>query len=72
MTLAGREMLAYLFITAELNRVEVRCDVRNTRSRALAERLGFAYEGTKRQVEKIGGEFVDDHYFALLREEWEV
>lgn len=72
MTLTGREMLSHLFNTIGLNRVEVRCDVRNTRSRALAERLGFVYEGTKRQVEKIGGKFVDDHYFALLREEWEV
>lgn len=71
MTHAGREVLAHLFDTVGLNRIEVRCDVRNTRSRALAERLGFIYEGTKRQADKIGGEFVDMHYFGLLRKDWE-
>lgn len=71
MTLAGRTMLSHLFTTVGLNRIEVRCDVRNTRSRALAERMGFVYEGTKRQADKIGGEFVDMHYLGLLREEWE-
>lgn len=71
MTRAGRKMLAHLFETEDLNRIEVRCDVRNTRSRALAERLGFVYEGTKRQADKIGGEFVDMHYFGLLQEDWE-
>ncbi|HEY3375968.1 MAG TPA: GNAT family protein [Armatimonadota bacterium] len=71
MTRAGKKVLTHLFETAGLNRIEVRCDVRNSRSRALAERLGFVYEGTKRQADKIGGEFVDMHYFGLLREEWE-
>ncbi|HOF88695.1 MAG TPA: GNAT family protein, partial [Armatimonadota bacterium] len=71
MTHAGRAMLTYLFTTVGLNRLGIRCDVRNTRSRALAERLGFIYEGTKRQANKIGGEFVDMHDFGLLREEWE-
>jgi len=70
MTRAGKALVAYLFETAALNRLDIRCDVRNTRSRALAERLGFMHEGTRRQADKIGGEFVDMHCFGLLREEW--
>lgn len=72
MTRAGQAMLTFLFTTLNLNRVEIRCDVRNNRSRAVAERLGFTHEGIQRQSLQVGEQLVDLHTFSLLREEWEV
>ena len=71
MTSAVRTMRSFLFETLELNRIEIRCDIRNTRSRAVIERVGGNYEGTQRRAHRIGEEIVDLHQFALLREEWE-
>jgi len=70
MTHACRAVLAHLFDTLDLNRVVIRCDTRNTRSRTVAERLGFTLEGTQQQASQVDGCFVDSHYFGLLREEW--
>ncbi len=71
MTQAGQAMLTHLFTVAGRHRVDIRCDIHNTRSRALAERLGFVHEGTTRQADRIGGAFVDMHRFGLLRSDWD-
>ena len=48
MTRAVQPMLDFAFGEMKLNRVGLFADVRNTRSRATAERVGFVYEGIKR------------------------
>ncbi|MFM2054207.1 MAG: hypothetical protein RL456_2244, partial [Pseudomonadota bacterium] len=48
-------------------RIEVWCDVRNTRSLAFAESLGMVREGLMRQVERDGrGLLCDQHLLARL------
>lgn len=56
-----------LFDAYGLNRIEIRCDPSNTRSRAVPERLGFREEGTLRQVMANRRDHV---VYGLLKSEW--
>jgi len=69
MTCCCRVLIDYLFESMELNRVQINCNVENTRSRAIPERLGFKLEGVLRQVEFINGEFGDWAVYGLLKSE---
>ncbi|MDP9371062.1 MAG: GNAT family N-acetyltransferase, partial [Chloroflexota bacterium] len=40
------------------------------KSCAIPERLGFAREGTLRQVEWLYDHFVDHHVYGMLAAEW--
>jgi ribosomal-protein-serine acetyltransferase len=61
-----------LFEEYGLNRVEIRCQPDNLRSRRVAERLGFRHEGTLRAVHPgSGGEPADLEVYGLLKDEWE-
>jgi RimJ/RimL family protein N-acetyltransferase len=51
-------------------RLEWKCDARNARSRAAAERFGFAYEGTFRQHMIVKGRNRDTAWFAMLDGDW--
>jgi RimJ/RimL family protein N-acetyltransferase len=51
-------------------RLEWKCDARNARSRAAAERFGFTYEGTFRQHMIVKGGSRDTAWFSLLDGEW--
>ena len=56
----------------EANRVEIRMDVRNTRSRAIPARLGFVFEGCmRRAMPDIHSQPGDIDVFALIREDYE-
>jgi ribosomal-protein-serine acetyltransferase len=70
MTEAVRLLTGHAFTQWRLNRVEIRADVENVRSRALAERLGFTYEGTLRQALRLADGYHDDAVYAMLAEEW--
>jgi ribosomal-protein-serine acetyltransferase len=70
MTHAVRALVDHAFGQWELNRVEIRADVENVRSRALAERLGFRLEGTLRQALRLSDGFHDDALYAVLAEDW--
>jgi ribosomal-protein-serine acetyltransferase len=51
----------------QLMRVEIRADVENRPSCAVAERLGFHYEGTLRQSYRVSGErYSDDAVYSML------
>jgi ribosomal-protein-serine acetyltransferase len=71
MTLACRAVVDHAFRGLGAERVEVFAEPRNTRSRAIPERLGFRREGTLRHVAKLNGRFVDHVVYSLLRKEWE-
>jgi ribosomal-protein-serine acetyltransferase len=49
-----------------VERVEWHCDPRNTRSRALAGRLGFRFEGTMRSSYVLRGERCDTDLLSLV------
>jgi ribosomal-protein-serine acetyltransferase len=70
MTHAVRALVDHGFDHWGLNRVEIRADVENLRSRALAERLGFVYEGTLRQALRLADGFHDDVVYAMLAADW--
>ncbi|MGP7818964.1 GNAT family N-acetyltransferase [Niallia sp. 01092] len=63
-------VLNYAFYYLKLNRIEIRCGLKNTKSIAIPERLIFKKEGILRD-----GEFLYDHFhdlilYSMLRKEW--
>jgi RimJ/RimL family protein N-acetyltransferase len=70
MTEAVRLVTDYAFDALGASKVGLRCDARNTRSAAVAERLGFVREA-RRRAEAIAndGELVDELEYALTRDD---
>ena len=70
----GRRAVAlvvdWLFAHPWVRRVEISTTPENAGAMALAERLGFTYEGTLRQRDVERGTPVDIVWFGLLRDEW--
>ncbi|HEU5318451.1 MAG TPA: GNAT family protein [Chloroflexota bacterium] len=72
MTEAVQVLTRAAFEVLDANRVEIRCDSRNTRSRAVAERCGYVLEGTlRRDAVTTDGQLRDTLVFGLVREEFE-
>jgi ribosomal-protein-serine acetyltransferase len=71
MTACCRAMVAEGFAGWRLNRITIECAAENTRSRALAGRLGFKLEGTMREVQWLHYRFVDAAVYGLLRSDYE-
>lgn len=70
MTRACRAFVSYAFDELKLNRIDIRCGVGNTKSRAIPERLGFKQEGVLRQAELLRDKYLDLVAYAMLAEEW--
>ena len=70
MTRAVARLLDHAFDRMGLHRIELRAGVRNRRSRALAERLGFRHEGTARGAQALHGRFIDLAIYALQSDAW--
>jgi ribosomal-protein-serine acetyltransferase len=66
-----RAFIDYGFDELNLNRVQINCNVENTKSRRIPERLGFQLEGVQRQAEKLNNRFGDWAIYAMLKEDWE-
>ncbi len=71
MTKAVRAMLGFVFDDLGLNRLELQAHVENLKSRALAERLGFLFEGLLREVWTLDGKPVDHAAYAMLNSDWQ-
>ncbi|MBW4839711.1 MAG: GNAT family N-acetyltransferase, partial [Paenibacillaceae bacterium] len=67
---ACREVVRYVFEELELNRIEIRVQPENLKSRKIPENIGFVREGTLRQAEWFIDRFVDKVIYGLLKEEW--
>ncbi|HEY3438562.1 MAG TPA: GNAT family protein [Actinotalea sp.] len=63
-------LLDHLFGVRGVRRVVADCDVRNTASAALLERVGFRHEALHRAASWWKGEWTDEHVYALLAHEW--
>ncbi len=72
MTDAVRALVTYGFEEMNLNRVEIHCATKNTKSRSIPERLGFKIDGTLRQAEWLYDHFVDLTVYSVLKNEWGV
>jgi len=70
-TKSCKSLIDYAFGSLGMNRVEIRCAVENSRSRAIPERLGFMEEGVAREAEWLYDRYVDHAVYAMLRSEWE-
>jgi len=74
-TIVGTEVLYLLMKNAfalGYRRLEWECDALNTASRKAAERIGFRYEGTFRQMMVHKGSSRDTQWFSILDGEWPV
>jgi N-acetyltransferase len=64
-------LFAHGFDDLKLNRVELKCDARNSRSRAAILKLGAQEEGTLRRHMVMSDGFVRDTvYFSVVASEW--
>ncbi len=70
MTRSCKALVDYAFSDLKMNRVEIRCAVKNERSRAIPERLGFQAEGVLREAEWIYDHFVDLEVYGMLTNDW--
>lgn len=70
MTRACRAHIEHAFGALNLHRIEIRCAVGNTKSRAIPERLGFRSEGIARDAEWLYDHYVDLVVYGLLVTEW--
>jgi ribosomal-protein-serine acetyltransferase len=69
-TRASASAVEHLLRQEQLHRLEMICGVANTRSRAVAERLGFTNEGVRRESFWITDRFADHVVYGLLAREW--
>lgn len=67
---AVRASMRFAFEDARLHRLQAAIQPWNTRSVALAERLGFRHEGIARRYLNVGGEWQDHAIYAFTAEEW--
>ena len=63
-------VLAWVFRTLKLHRVEANIQPENRRSIALVEKSGFVREGYSRRYVKVGGRWRDHARYAILAEDW--
>ncbi len=63
-------LLQWAFEDFGLNRVEACPLENNIASIRLLERAGFKLEGTLRERAYFGGKFLDQYYYALLKNDW--
>jgi ribosomal-protein-serine acetyltransferase len=69
-TKACHAIVDYAFEDLGLRRLEIKCAAGNTRSAAVAVRLGFTLEGRLRRVEPVGEVWDDLLVYGLLADEW--
>jgi RimJ/RimL family protein N-acetyltransferase len=63
-------MMRRVFSELGYRRYEWKCDALNAPSRRAAERLGFRYEGTFRQMQVVKGRNRDTAWFSIIDGEW--
>lgn len=70
-TKAVNRLIRYGFKHLDLNRILIRVSTNNLKSKQVAQRLGFTYEGTLRSDYLHNGQFLDMEIYGLLKSEFE-
>jgi len=70
MTEALELMVDYLFSTKTMNRIQLRISPQNEPSIKLASKVGFQFDGTRKQIMFLHGKHIDLNDYVLLREMW--
>lgn len=70
MTRTVRALTTYAIQEFDIRRLTIRAEVENTSSWKVAERLGYVYEGTLRDVSRYNGRPVNHKLYSMLAEEW--
>ena len=60
-----------LFKELGFNKIKIEMDIENPASEAVAKRLNYTHEGTRRDVVFRNGEFRTHHLYSKLRREWD-
>ncbi len=69
---ALRTMALRLLMSEQVQRVEVRCAVGNTRGKRAIEYAGFRFEGVLRSAQRVGESYHDLDVYALVHDDCEV
>lgn len=72
MTRAVDQIGSFAFKFHDLNKISIKCVETNEKSLAIAKRLGYIYEGTLREHQKLNGVYRNLQVFSKLRREWEM
>lgn len=64
------KLMAYTFNTLNINRIQLKAGVENLPSRAIAERLGFKFEGIEREGELHSRGYIDLTVYGMLKSEF--
>ena len=67
MTQAFCAFLGYVWETFDVERLQAEVFAWNPASSRVLEKNGFTFEGTRRRAIFKDGEFVDEHFYSLLR-----
>ncbi len=70
-TCSAQRLVQLAFEQMMMNRVTIKCAVRNIQSEKVAHRLGFVFEGIERQGERYGNQFFDLKVFSMLKSEFQ-
>lgn len=65
-----KAILKYAYKDLKLNKIWIRCAVKNTRSCNIPKQLGFTFEGIERHGERLHGKYIDLKVYSLLKKEW--
>lgn len=68
---AVQSVVDYGFQRLEMHRIEAITDDTNRRFKDVLLNLGFQYEANLRERLHIDGKFYDEHYYGLLKTDWE-
>jgi RimJ/RimL family protein N-acetyltransferase len=71
MNLAATRLTDAAFTALGLHRLEIRCVRENERGRAVAERLGYRFEGILQDAELLHGAFRDVALYAMTAPRWQ-
>ncbi len=66
-TRSVKELVDYAFSQMNMNRIQIKCAVGNTKSSAIPKRLGFAFEGVERAGEKHHSGYLDLEIYSILK-----